>query len=625
MSDDGESEMERGIAQTMNTMAPGAVFSYARQGITMKVTDWRAEQLDIADKDRIVDRVAGQIKPFRNSEQRPWLDFRDTEVDFRRVDHVEAEFFPRTVVCKICDAVAYRKSLKELRKTKGTCPRSDCGGQLQQLQFVLVHDCGAITNIKPSPCNTHDFDFLQLSRGSPEDLATWSFRCEANGCDYNADLGGVCNGCGDYVGFPTPVEAGTVHYPQRDSFAEIPLVGVEKGDIPYGEPWTRVLMAAYLGEPDFRNDGIAPESVAAVPGMDDEELEGYINELGEENRDVILDMVKQMTPGEGYTRNTVVGINKESVSVPDERTWHTLVGDQLFTYMRCTSGYVDDQADLDDMEDYPTSSSIEDYLAEEEFFQKHPEAKFYEQSLASIGVSGAWVVDNFPLLNILYGYTRDSPTAEETDLQPFEHPYDDDAVTIYGDRSPSEAIILELDRKRIVQWLLDNGSLIQPNAPDQNDEKALKKWFLETVDPREVQNPFTPIEDRLTEEIYRLIHSTSHALMSTASEQCGLDNDSISELILPNVPAIILYAESMEHFALGGMFTLFKTRINEWVTDTKDYVSDCIYDPACRQSSGSAACHACMHVAEFTCEYYNQTLDRNVLTGSDEIDGFWNL
>lgn len=625
MSDDSEAEMERGIAQTMNTMAPGAVFSFARRGITMKVTDWGAEPLDIADTDRIVDRVAGQIKPFRNSEQPPWLDFRDTEVDFRRVNRVDAEFFPRTVVCKVCDAVTYRNSLEELRNTGGTCPRSDCNGQLQQLQFVLVHDCGTITNLEPSPCDSHGFDFLRLSRGSPEDLATWSFRCEANGCGYDDDLGGLCNGCGDYVGFPTPVEAGTVHYPQRDAFAEIPLVGVEKGDIPYGEPWTRVLMAAYLGEPDFRNNGIAPESVASVPGVDDEKLEEYIEKMGEENRDMVLELVKEFSPGEGYDRKTVVKINRESVSVPDERTWHTLVGDQLFTYMRCTSGYVDDQSDIDDEEDYPTSSSIRDYLAQEKFIKKHPQASIYEQSLASIGISGAWVVDNFPLLNILYGYTRDSPTAEETDLQPFEHPYDDDAVTIYGDQSPSEAIILEMDRKKIVQWLLDNGSLTQPDAPDLTDEIALKKWFLETIDPREVQNPFTPINDGLTEEIYRLIHSTSHALMSTASQQCGLDNDSISELILPNVPAIILYAESMEHFALGGMFTLFKTRINEWVDETKKYVSDCIYDPACRQSSGSAACHACMHVAEFTCEYYNQTLDRNVLTGSQEINGFWDV
>jgi hypothetical protein len=32
-----------------------------------------------------------------------------------------------------------------------------------------------------------------------------------------------------------------------------------------------------------------------------------------------------------------------------------------------------------------------------------------------------------------------------------------------------------------------------------------------------------------------------------------------------------------------------------------------------------------MHAAEFTCEYYNQALDRNVLTGGDGVEGFWDL
>jgi len=625
VSSDDEAEMERGIAQTMNTMAPGAIFSYARRGITMKVEGWRAEPLEVADADRIVDRIAGQIEPFRNSDQRPWENFRDTEVSFRRVQQVNGKFFPRTVVCKNCDAVTYRKEAENLRETDGTCPQHDCSGELQQLQFVLVHDCGAVTNLRPNPCDSHGFDYLHLSRGAPEDLSTWSFRCHGTGCNYDSDMGGQCSGCGEYVGFPTPVEAGTVHYPQRDAFAEMPMIGVKQGDIPYGEEWCRVLMADYLGNPDYRAEGITPEEVASVPGLSPEELDEYLDKLGDGNRDIVLEMVQDLTPGEGYTRNTVVRLNRDDIQTPDDREWYTLVADQLFTFMRCTEGYVGDDSELDDGTEYPTSNSINDYLNDDSFLDKHLEAKFYKKNLATLGITDAWVVDNFPLLNILFGYTRDSPHASETDLQSFDHPYKDDGLSIYGDRSPSEAIVLEMDRKKIIQWLLNNGSLTEPNAPNLDDETELKRWFLENVDPRETQNPFTPINDQLTEEIYRLVHSTSHTLMSTASKQCGLDNDSISELILPNVPAIVLYAKSMEHFALGGMFTLFKTRINEWVGDAKTYAENCIYDPACRSSEGGAACHACMHVAEFTCEYYNQALDRNLLIGTETTDPFWEL
>jgi hypothetical protein len=173
--------------------------------------------------------------------------------------------------------------------------------------------------------------------------------------------------------------------------------------------------------------------------------------------------------------------------------------------------------------------------------------------------------------------------------------------------------------------LVANDFITEEIAPDRSDEAALKKWFLNNFDNTETNNPFTPIEDELTEVIYRLIHSSSHALMSTASEQCGLGTDSISELLLPSVPAIVLYAQSMEHFALGGMFTLFKTRLHPWIDDAINHASQCIYDPACLDDDEGAACHACLHVSEFTCEYYNGALNRELLVGGDEYTPFWDI
>jgi hypothetical protein len=113
--------------------------------------------------------------------------------------------------------------------------------------------------------------------------------------------------------------------------------------------------------------------------------------------------------------------------------------------------------------------------------------------------------------------------------------------------------------------------------------------------------------------------------MNTASNQCGLDSDSISEMLLPTVPAIVLYAKSTEHFALGGMFTLFKTRLDKWIREAKAHASRCIYDPACLKGEDEAACHACMHVSEFTCDFYNNALDRRMLVGDgNNPPPFWN-
>jgi hypothetical protein len=487
----------------------------------------------------------------------------------------------------------------------------------------LVCDCGGLSNLHPRQCDQHGYDHLYLSQGSKQNIRTWSFKCRAHGCNHKDEFTGYCDECRGRIDGATPVEAGSVHYSQRDAIVDIPPVGADEDKIPYGEEWCRVLIADHLGQPSLVSEGQTLEEVATTPGTDEQDIEELIEQVGEENRGAILNFVKN---NEGmYSRNSVVQMNRRDVSAPDDRNWHTLVSQQLFAFARCTKTNDEYDEQGGESERNPSPPPLSPLVEVEEFLKKYYQAKYYPRELEKIGVEDAWFVDNFPLLNLLFGYTRDTPKANEADLRKFEHPYDDEAVAVYGDRSPSEAIILELDRAAIVEWLLDNSPIVSSEAPDLDDEVALKRWFLENVDPRETQNPFTPIDDDVTELVYTLIHSMSHTLMSTASKQCGLDSDSISELIFPNVPAIVLYAESMEHFALGGMFTLFKTQIRDWVTDSREFARECIYDPACANND-EAACHACMHVSEFTCENFNANLDRNMLVGTgDRYDAFWDV
>ncbi|RLM48669.1 hypothetical protein DVK06_17590, partial [Halorubrum sp. Atlit-28R] len=36
-----------------------------------------------------------------------------------------------------------------------------------------------------------------------------------------------------------------------------------------------------------------------------------------------------------------------------------------------------------------------------------------------------------------------------------------------------------------------------------------------------------------------------------------------------------------------------------------------------------AACDACIHISETSCEYFNHALDRRLLEGGDGLVGFW--
>jgi hypothetical protein len=622
-------EMERGVAQVLANFVPGDLFDYARYGITMMVDEWHHQEMDV-DQRRIANHVQGRVSSFRNGERPPWSELNDARIDVFRPQQVYGEIFPTTMVCKRCDHVEYRDTAKGFQYTKGRCTRSGCGGQLQQLSFIATHDCGEIFTLTPSGCDSHGYDDVRLNRGVPEDMRTWSFECGI--CHQRiGDLSAYCDRCDEPVRSIQPTNAGTVFYPQREVIVDIPHVGVQEDEIPYGEEWTRILMAAHLGDVDLGKNDVTLEDIAISEQSEEEVLEDLYEEFGEEWVEENKEQALQIAMGNSPSRGTVVAQNRDRVQLPAERTQedagsaYTAVAHDLFTFLRSTQGYEGESMRESVEERHPTPRSLSEFVDNGEFVEKYPQAKLYREKLNRINVTDAWVVDNFPLLNTVFGYTRDSPDASETTLRAFDHPYNLDALTVWGDRSPSEAIVLELDRAAIVEWLVKNGYLTDSTAPDTDDDAELKRWFLSNFDNTQTQNPFTPIEHEITDVVYRLIHSSSHALMGTASEQCGLGTDSISELLLPSVPAIVLYAQSMEHFALGGMFTLFKTRIHPWIDDAVDHASRCIYDPACLDDDEGAACHACLHVSEFTCEYYNGALDRELLVGGDDHAPFWDV
>jgi hypothetical protein len=621
-------EMERGVAQVLANFVPGDLFDYGRYGITMMVDEWHHQEMDV-DSRRVANHIEGRVTSFRNGDRPPWSELDDARIDVFRPQQVYGEIFPTTMVCKRCDHVEYRDSAKSFQYTKGYCTQGSCNGQLQQLSFVATHECGEIFTLTPSGCGAHGFDDIRLNRGVPEDMRTWSFECGI--CHQRTgDLTAYCERCDERVRSAQPTNAGSVFYPQREVIVDIPHVGVKENEIPYGEEWTRILMAAHLGDIDLTEKDVTLEDIAINDETEEEVLEDLYDQFGEEWVEENKEQALQIAMGNSPSRGTVVAQNRDRVELPAEGTSdigaaYTAVAHELFTFLRATRGYEGSSMREEVQDRHPTPRSLSEFADNDEFVEKYPQAKLYREKLDRINVSNAWVVDNFPLLNTVFGYTRDSPDASETTLRAFEHPYNLDALTVWGDRSPSEAIILELDRAAIVDWLVENDHVDEGTAPDTDDDAELKRWFLNNFDNTETQNPFTPIEDEITDVVYRLVHSSSHSLMKTASEQCGLGADSISELLLPSVPAIVLYAQSMEHFALGGMFTLFKSRIHPWIDDAVDHASRCIYDPACIDDDEGAACHACLHISEFTCEYYNGALNRELLIGGGEHTPFWDV
>ena len=66
---------------------------------------------------------------------------------------------------------------------------------------------------------------------------------------------------------------------------------------------------------------------------------------------------------------------------------------------------------------------------------------------------------------------------------------------------------------------------------------------------------------------------------------------------------------------IGALTALFEDAAYQWLGMIAD-ASRCVYDPVCRDSTGS--CHACVHLAETSCRFFNLNLSRAFLFGGPD-------
>lgn len=622
MARNSEFEMERGVAQVLNSYGARNVFDFGQLGLTMQTNPWRrVEELDDVDRERVANIIRSRIGRYQNrTTAEEWDDLSADDIDLYQPLKIEGQLYPLVFYCenKDCRKV-YDKTEPGYLPSDGKCKA--CGESITQLPFVNVCPCGRLEDPGPDRgCDKDGFTDLRINKKASEP-AMWRYECGK--CDDTVDtLSSSCDICNDMQG-PLPTASSRIFYSEKAVEVDIPYLGEDSEDIPNDKSWAHVLMAAHLNPDDLGEKTL--EEVATTEGKV-EKYQKWVNRLGEEEAKEMFDDMDQDIHG----RETLVS-ETEDISPPDTEgdvdegtraLAYSNVAHQLFTFQRSTKGYEGDEANLEDTR-HPIPKSLNHFLQDSDFRERHPQSGRYRPQLTKSHIRQAWVVDQFPLLNILYGYTRADSQSNNVDLRSFPHPRERATTPIFVDRTPSEAIILEIDRTAIINWLEANGVISASERPDTSDEAALKEWFLNNIATTELDNPFTPIEHDVTRWVYRLLHTLSHCLLARAGEQCGLATSSLSERIFPVIPAIAIYAASTENFALGSMFTLFKTRLHPWVSDARELADQCLIDATCRENDSGAACDACLHIEETSCESINHHLDREIVRSKSDLVGFW--
>jgi hypothetical protein len=236
-------------------------------------------------------------------------------------------------------------------------------------------------------------------------------------------------------------------------------------------------------------------------------------------------------------------------------------------------------------------------------------AEDYPAALARGGFAGIDLVERFPVLNVMYGYTRGGGETGASRLVPFRHPRG--GYRLHGDLSETEALFFRLDPLQVARWLTGRGHTLPGLTAEDQDPRRARLAILESA-----QIPLAGDElpvPTTGSDLLMLVHSYAHRLIRRTAVYAGIDRDALAEYLVPLHLGFFVYAGARGDFVLGGLQAVFETELNTLITAVVDGEHRCPLDPGC--SRGAGACLACLHVGEPSCRYFNTYLDRKVLFG----------
>ncbi len=238
------------------------------------------------------------------------------------------------------------------------------------------------------------------------------------------------------------------------------------------------------------------------------------------------------------------------------------------------------------------------------------------QIIQRLGLTKVTLVADFPILMATFGYSRADYQPNICRLNPF--PPDKDRggkFPIFVDMIQADALFFRLNTSRILSWLELNG--YKPDLPNGTDKNLIQQAYFvklfNDVSFRVVLHNDKP-EAHL---VFGLMHTLSHLCIRQAALLCGLDRTSLSEYILPRALTFGLYCNHRFGATIGALTSLFEQSLEEWLKQVKDN-RRCVYDPVCLNHGGN--CHACTHLAETSCRFFNLNLSRTFLFGGHDSE-----
>lgn len=621
--------MTRGLGQVLFNYLPDATFDYDRGSCICKVAEVlidtsKGEELD---KHRLLNEIRDYVKKW---EGRSNIRAEDTHrpglFAFGTPEKVYFNVYPLTFECRNCRAAFSYNREEEFLSNSDNHKCRWCGGRLNQIYHVLVHQCGNIKSLWVPKCPNHgnkpsrvklDFqgsqkarDFRWVCMDCNQELRSISRQCEiCSAAEESGGEGELTHGKRPTMR-PIPHRANAAYYTHH-----ITRVNVGTQDLRELESHPerdRILVDAYC-----RDSYTATELIAGITSRRDakkekaEELRRMASTLpdGPERKSLLgaADTIEALSdePTENTQKPTEYGIS--------EGAFHEILEYVKFRSSCKISGTTEVRQEFDRR--HPGMGTIFDLIEKE-----------YENA----GIAEIKLVADFPVLTAVFGYTRvgfepETPMGSETVKTTFNwfptlrmnKETLVDRIPIFIRTAETEAIFIRLNPTSLLKWLekILPGSVGEIPA----SERQARLWLLRNVDEVDrfvTRNQMTPI----TRAIFGITHTLSHIFIRSAASLAGIDRTGLSEYLFPRIGALVIY-NSNTVFNLGGLTTMFEENLEELLRNTRfnPLAQECIYDPVCKEQWNSS-CHACTHLGEMACSFFNRGMSRDYLFGPK---GYW--
>ena len=597
--------MNRSAGQALFRYLPECIIEWSGGTAITKVSAWIGKPLNPQGVVRILDEVQQKLPMYSSIDRRYPDKFLPKDFEFEKPYSIELELFPLTFYHKRDNKYAEFTSVAQVKKFFNSLSPTEVPNWLQSDLVYVNEKTGSVRSFMIVPCPTHKNNkYTYLDKKNKSSQRDWRWRCIQ--CRNENNVSGYVDG--DFIVKAEPVRSPVVYQPQILS-----VVNVR----------------------DYSNSKVGKENAAPII------ITKYLFGL-EEDLDDLFDKM-------GRSRKQGIGSNDYAKKVADLKSKNfseeqiKLVQEMLASQIRDPSQLEKDMAEtqkrLKDIDLKIPSARVYEYietikedtcitLEDLSSSASQSQISLFKQKLDRIGVANSYALEKVPIIQVAYGYTRGKLDPKECVLKAFPNKESQNTIKLYANEINTEAIILEFDREKIGKWLESNKIIGKWDAKDLLDQKA---WFLENID-LEMITKFEGVVDsdsekgRITNSVFTLLHTISHALIKQIPMYAGIAADSMGEIIFPNIPAIMIFSNSQAGFNIGELHELYRNRIYPWVDTVIDStrISGCVYDPICFEEE--SACHYCMFLHEVSCGYFNKALRRDHLFSGGKSDlkiGFW--